>query len=703
MEPKAQAAERLVRGFGVAIKTFALYPLPHPVTTKAVENLLGSLRTYMDAYGPFAARISKYSLAVDGMPFKGGAHSNLALYLFTRKVASFKIMPAVSEQALGAFVAAVGSARQTLEAQGGVRHLLREAGVGNVQVAEFSMDDDTEDFEPLDLSGVFEVLGRGRQGPHERERVVEILRDGAGEARALLENIYSIAGGGPEAVLDESQVENIYQAVRSLDRVILDEPFEDQPQLFANVANATLTMRAPARSLFLRALVDRQDSGVAARMVGDALTSEQIAQLVRETMTEGEVAPQVATFLRALCSDRQKAGAVLAILDVAMRPARARPNWLSGAVWPLLENRPRRDVELPAEFQFGGLDGPSRPETELRLSEARAVDDESIAREVTRTLVDMLAVPTPDKESREVADVGDALMASIGWLVEHQEYGLLQAVLTALGATATAGAGAGPATAAAVLKSVAEGAVIETMLMAMWNSRDTTLEKEVRACLQPLRDHLVPALIHALGAESRGGVRAMLCDLILEMDADKIDELGRYVTDSRWYLVRNLANVLGRTRNPRAIAYLNQLTRHGDYRVRRETIDALAAIGTPDAQSVLASFLDDRDERIRLRVLTSLDSIEAWRAMAKIVAVLEQRDLFVKQFELKQAALEALARLGAKQSLPAVRRVARTWLMFGPRAPELRRLAALTADIIEGQRPLPPRGFAAETGKREAR
>lgn len=703
MEPKAQAVERLLRGLGVAIKTFALYPLPHPVTTKAVENLLGSLRAHMDAYGPFAARVSKYTVVVDGIPFKGGAHSNLALYLFTRKVASFKIMPAVSEQALGAFVAAVGTDRQTLEAQGGVRQLLREAGVGNVQVSEFSMDDDTEDFEPLDLSGVFEVLGRGRQAPQERERVVELLRDGPDQARALLENIYTIAGGGPEAVLDDGQVENLYQAVRSLDRVILDEPFEDQPQLFANVASATLTMRAPVRSLFLRTLVERQDSGVAARMIGDALTGEQLAQVIRDAVTDGEVAPQVATFLRALCSDRQKAGAVLAILDVAMRPARARPNWLSGAVWPLLEQRPRRDVELPAEFQFGGLDASSRPNGDLRLGEAAAVDDETIAREVTRTFVDMLAVATSDKESREIADVGDALMASIGWLVDHQEYGLLRLVLTALGTTAGAGGGAGPATALSVLKRVADGPVVETLLQVMWNSRDTTLEQEMRGCLEPLRDHLVPALIRALGTESRGGARAMLCDLLLAMDADKIDELGRHVTDSRWYLVRNLANVLGRTRDPRAVTYLNQLTRHADYRVRRETIDALAAIGTPEAQSVLASFLDDLDERIRLRVLASLDSMEAWRAMAKIVAILERRDVFAKQFELKQAALEALARLGAKQSLPAVRKVARTWFMFGPRAGELRRLAALTADIIEGQRQLPARGFAAGTGDREAR
>jgi hypothetical protein len=80
--------------------------------------------------------------------------------------------------------------------------------------------------------------------------------------------------------------------------------------------------------------------------------------------------------------------------------------------------------------------------------------------------------------------------------------------------------------------------------------------------------------------------------------------------------------------------------------------------------------------------------------MPKLLAILEQRDFFVKRFELKQAALEALARLGAKQSLPAVKRLARTWWVWGARGRELKRAAAMTAEIIEGLAPLPQRARA---------
>jgi HEAT repeat protein len=250
-----------------------------------------------------------------------------------------------------------------------------------------------------------------------------------------------------------------------------------------------------------------------------------------------------------------------------------------------------------------------------------------------------------------------------------------------------------------VLKRTAEGSLLDGLLAAMWDGRDTTVARDILACLQPMKAYLVPSLIRALGVESRSGARAMLCDVLLALDGDRIDDLGPYVSDSRWYLVRNVVSVLGRTRNSRAVAYLGQLVRHPDYRVRRETVNALSAIGTEEAQGVIASFLDDQDERIRLRALQSMDSWEAWRAMPKILAVLRRPDPFLKQFDLKQAALEALARLGAKQSLPAVRKVAGTWFLFGARARELRRLAELTAAIIEGQEPLPERGFGALAGR----
>jgi HEAT repeat protein len=127
--------------------------------------------------------------------------------------------------------------------------------------------------------------------------------------------------------------------------------------------------------------------------------------------------------------------------------------------------------------------------------------------------------------------------------------------------------------------------------------------------------------------------------------------------------------------------------------VRRETVNALANIGTEEAQTALGALLDDKDERIRLRVLQSLNAWEAWRAMPKLLTILERRDWLNRQFALKAATLEALARLGAKQSLPIIKKMASNPLLLGRRGRELRRLAGVAASIIEGGAPIPAEGL----------
>lgn len=692
MEPKAQAAERLLRGLGVAVKTFALYPLPHPVTSRAIESLLASLHRYTEAYGPFAARVGKYAITVDGTPFKDGPHANLALYLFTRKIAQFKILPAASDQALGAFVAAVARDRASLEAEGGVRHLLRRAGVGNIQVTELVLEQEEEEAEPLDLSGIFEMLGRGRASPRERERVIEILRGGPEQAQMLLESIYALAGGSPEGPIEDDQVEQVYQAMRNLDRLVLDEPFEDQPQLYANLAGAQVAMREPLRSALIRTLMRRDSGSGAVRMLGGALSVEQVAHLVEGSVSGRNVAQQVTTFLRALCADRQKARAVLTILDARLRPPDRMPNWLTDAVWPHLQPEARREPEIPWEFDLGTDQAPpAAADPDLGLGDARMGDEAAAKRAVLLTLVDVLRHMSDERARREINDIADALAGSLGWLVDQQEYALLGRVLAGVRDIATSEGGVRRAAAAGLLKKTAEGAVVEGLLAALWAARGTVTEREIRASLEPLTDHLVSPLVHALAGEERGGARAMLCDLIIDLYGDRIDDLAVFVSDSRWYLVRNIANILGRLRSPQAVAHLNRLVTHPDYRVRRETLNALEAIGTPDAHAALGSFLDDPDERLRLRAIQSMDTWEAWRALPRLLAILEQRGPFVRQFELKRAALDVLARLGARQSLPAVKKICSMWYLWGKTGRELRRVAAQTAASIEGMVPRPER------------
>ncbi|MBI3998422.1 MAG: hypothetical protein HY355_05260, partial [Armatimonadetes bacterium] len=86
MDPKVRAAERCLKRLGVAVKTFALYPLPHPVSAQAADGLLAELRQYTEAYGSFGIRITKHAFTMDSTSIESGAHSNLAFYFFTRRL-----------------------------------------------------------------------------------------------------------------------------------------------------------------------------------------------------------------------------------------------------------------------------------------------------------------------------------------------------------------------------------------------------------------------------------------------------------------------------------------------------------------------------------------------------------------------------------------------------------------------------------------
>src|SRR3989304_465372 len=161
VDPKAQAVERLLKRLSVAIKTFGLYPQQHPVAERALQGLLASLPPYLEAYGSFVARISKQSFVVDAVTFDNEAYTNLALHLYTRKVAVFTVLPAVTDQELGSFLSVAGMDRVSLETAGGVEHLLWQSAVGNVQVIELTLDQE-QDVEALGLNAFLALIGRGR-------------------------------------------------------------------------------------------------------------------------------------------------------------------------------------------------------------------------------------------------------------------------------------------------------------------------------------------------------------------------------------------------------------------------------------------------------------------------------------------------------------------------------------------------------------
>jgi hypothetical protein len=303
-------------------------------------------------------------------------------------------------------------------------------------------------------------------------------------------------------------------------------------------------------------------------------------------------------------------------------------------------------------------------------------------------------------EGQRLRDAVGALDGHVRWLLARRRFAAVSAILASVRSLTTP-AGTAPSEAArALLRGLAAGPILEILLSTLWETRHGIASGEIYPCLEALAAELVAPLVHALGAEPRAHMRALLCDLIVLLCRDRVDDIGQHVTDAHWYLARNIAGILGRLDHPGAILYLRRLLRHPEYRVRREAVDALARMSAEDAQTLLATCVDDPDPRVSQRALASLTAAGVRRALPRILALLDRRDAFNTRYEVSRAALEALHRHADGEALPVLRRLARRRLAVGWRGRELRRLAAAAAALCE--QALPERDVAAMALRRQA-
>ena len=98
--------------------------------------------------------------------------------------------------------------------------------------------------------------------------------------------------------------------------------------------------------------------------------------------------------------------------------------------------------------------------------------------------------------------------------------------------------------------------------------------------------------------------------MVVEVSQTNPGPVVAYLDDPRWYLVRNLAFVLGRSRHPEVAPHILPLTKHLDARVRRE---ALRAIHSLTRYADIAPYVDgltDPDESVRKAAFTVLRSCD---------------------------------------------------------------------------------------------
>lgn len=159
-----------------------------------------------------------------------------------------------------------------------------------------------------------------------------------------------------------------------------------------------------------------------------------------------------------------------------------------------------------------------------------------------------------------------------------------------------------------------------------------------------------------------------------------IDRALRLLRDSRWLVVRNVAEAAGDLYLDAATPYLSTLQTHEDARVRRAAIVALARIGSAATVEPLRTTLAGGTPETRALIAGSISGAQAGALVGPIQQWMEAE----KKQETVAEYCRALARIGTAEAIQALARTAEAGGMLIARRSQATRLAAVEGLRLAG-------------------
>jgi HEAT repeat protein len=119
--------------------------------------------------------------------------------------------------------------------------------------------------------------------------------------------------------------------------------------------------------------------------------------------------------------------------------------------------------------------------------------------------------------------------------------------------------------------------------------------------------------------------RLSLVRLVSQLGQGSIDVACQYLTDDRWYVVRNMCGVLAEIKDPKLVEHIAPALRHPDARVQKAALKALVKSRDPEGATVLAAALTKLAPEIVDEALDELMYLRHEGAIADLEAFISER------------------------------------------------------------------------------
>jgi HEAT repeat protein len=684
--PHAAHVAEFVRALALGWKNLAAYPPGHPVLAGALAQLHARLEELRGPAGDVVFGIAADGLIAGGEKVSTPQAQKFASALYTRGVAVLRFDSSTTPSDLETFLRLLGVGAK--EADKPIFEQLPASGVTSISL------------QAVDYSAV--EITDSLDAPRETRRESdESLWDSI--VRALAEGD-RIGNKGP------------LQSVRSIDQLsallshYIDVSEEEAAPFDADATFGVQTVRVPETSILLAGRVGKAVEDYLAKSTGlhRQFVLGQITQLLR-TLPEALRAAVIRAVLRVVATD-ESTGALLRdfttpltrdeIIEGLRRLGTAVSSHALGLLRSLMEvapaaSRPAVGGKVAIELSelFGDEDVDRfNPEDHAALLDDLVIEiptipkgieanpgrlgdrvttiaDEMVNRQVAHTVLDMherhgnqenaaLLLTRAERcfqnfvAGAQFSDAIDVVRRLRMLELSTKAEDLRKAVN-------------------AILGNLAAPEAIQHLVTGLQSA-----QKENAALVQKLIDALGTAaaqnLLVALAEENNRSRRRRLFDFVCSLGPTVVPVATSFLSDSRWYVVRNMIVVLRTVGDRSSLQQIRRSAHHPDLRVRLEAIKTLLAFDSSVPSSLLDEAINHPDPKLAETAMTLVASYGIKEAVGPLLKILDGRDVIGAKRTLRIRAIKALGELAEPAALAQLERFFRDPFLPWPSLDERR-------------------------------
>ncbi|MGE0084060.1 MAG: HEAT repeat domain-containing protein [Desulfococcaceae bacterium] len=209
-----------------------------------------------------------------------------------------------------------------------------------------------------------------------------------------------------------------------------------------------------------------------------------------------------------------------------------------------------------------------------------------------------------------------------------------------------------------MIKDIARDRITDLLLNRIKSNEKSKRESATR-CLTLMGESVIERLLSILQDSRDMTERVRILQVVAEIGQAPRILSEKIAKGGPWYYLRNLILMMGKVGNEDHLPMLIPLLQHEDFRVQRETLNAVFNIGGKYRGDLLLSIFDSAEERLKTAIVDMLGVLKYEKAVPVLLELLETKSFFSLKIsdKLKEKACTALGRIRSEQAVPALQEI----------------------------------------------